>query len=188
MSNDVLLKQTQLWKDKWWGFFANDTGMYWFDLHFIAVPCLSWLHRKKCVCSTWSDHVTSPHSSSFELVDKSHTHSCSISTWPSWHNCRVLLSPAWKKQCLINFLSLSLPPVLNFSYQTPLTTRLQERPVSRSHMAAWFSLQSMGNSPLLPASVSFPPGTRKSLLSLPPSNWLMAFLTDRSRSNWARGP
>ena len=43
------------------------------------------------------------------------------------------------------------------------------------------------NSPSSSLCLPFPPETQKSLLFLPPSNCLMAFFTDRSRTNWRKG-
>jgi len=137
---------------------------------------------------TLSQHPLNP------CGQKTQTRSCSIPTWLfSTIVGRYYLPP--RKSCPYQLLICVSPtcPILQLLIPSPdhpsvgaacVTTPFWDltwlpcSPLSK----AWWTPFSFLVSP------SLPPRTRKSCLSLPLRNCLMAFFTDRSRTNWGTGP
>ena len=135
---------------------------------------------------------------SLESKDKRHTCNLFFYNLPFWHICWASLSPTWKSVPLpIYYLCLSTCPKLQWLVppspcQTSMTMPVvvSTGPVSpeTSHGCEVLLPPKYGkNSPSSSLCLPFPPETQKSLLFLPPSNCLMAFFTDRSRTNWRKG-
>ena len=145
--------------------------------------------------------ATSPHPDSLECMNKRHTHRLLIFNFLWTQLLGATIFCLWK--CALIYILISAPPtcpklkvvhihLVPAKHPWPPTYRssLYGHVIMRSHKAGQLffirCLTILCLSSL--TSLCLPPGTQKSHLSLPPSNWPMAFFTDRSRTNWGTGP
>jgi hypothetical protein len=119
-----------------------------------------------------------------------HTHSLFLYNLPSWPNCWVLIFPTWKSLPLtIYYLHLSTCPTWPLLYILGhlhvLVATDPSSPPPQGLIWLLCSSPSKARQQLLSPSLCllFPPGIQKSHLYLPPSNWPLAFFTDKSRTN-----